>query len=443
MSESNGLHSRRVALKALISIEKERSYANLALPSFLKESNLSVADKALVTEIVYGSIRLRGTYDKIIDSVSNRPVDTLDLEVREVLRMGAHQLLNMRVASHAAVDTAVTLTKQEINQSSSGFVNAILRKVSKFDFDQWVSNLGFTDKLDQLSIKYSHPRWILESYLERLGDMNRVEQECIANNKNPKVCVIGWPNEASQNELLESNLEFTPAPWVSSGVEIAGDPGEIPAIRGLRASVQDQGSFLVSKAFVDIPLENDDFWLDLCAGPGGKSALLDRWAQERNIGFVANEISPHRAKLMQRSTDSIILSDGLTPAFKEESFTRILVDAPCSGLGALRRRPDARWRKNQNEILDLVKIQIGLLEKASKLIKIGGILGYVTCSPHSSETIANADKFLAEHPNFTAIPAAQHFPIEMNLEESNSVQLWPGLHGTDGMFLAVFQRVSK
>jgi 16S rRNA (cytosine967-C5)-methyltransferase len=158
---------------------------------------------------------------------------------------------------------------------------------------------------------------------------------------------------------------------------------------------------------------------------------------------VANEISPHRAKLMQRSTDSIILSDGLTPAFKEESFTRILVDAPCSGLGALRRRPDARWRKNQNEIFDLVKIQIGLLEKASKLIKIGGILGYVTCSPHSSETIANADKFLAEHPNFTAIPAAQHFPIEMNLQESNSVQLWPGLHGTDGMFLAVFQRVSK
>jgi 16S rRNA (cytosine967-C5)-methyltransferase len=432
-----------VALKALISIEKERSYANLALPSFLKDSNLSVADKALVTEIVYGSIRLRGTYDKIIDSVSNRPVDTLDLEVREILRMGAHQLLNMRVASHAAVDTAVTLTKQEINQSSSGFVNAILRKVSKFDFEQWITNLGFTDKLDQLSIQYSHPRWILESYLTRLGDMNRVEQECIANNKNPKVCVIGWPNQASQVELLESNEDFSPAPWVDSGVEITGDPGDMPAIKGLRASVQDQGSFLVSKAFVDIPLENDDFWLDLCAGPGGKSALLDRWAQERNIGFVANEISPHRAKLMQRSTDSIILSDGLTPAFKEESFTRILVDAPCSGLGALRRRPDARWRKNQNEILDLVKIQIGLLEKASKLIKIGGILGYVTCSPHSSETIANADKFLAEHPNFTAIPAAQHFPIEMNLQESNSVQLWPGLHGTDGMFLAVFQRVSK
>ena len=190
MSESNGLQSRRVALKALISIEKESSYANLALPSFLKDSNLSVADKALVTEIVYGSIRLRGTYDKIIDSVSNRPVDTLDLEVREILRMGAHQLLNMRVASHAAVDTAVTLTKQEINQSSSGFVNAILRKVSKFDFEQWITNLGFTDKLDHLSIQYAHPRWILESYLTRLGDMNRVEQECIANNKNPKVRVI-------------------------------------------------------------------------------------------------------------------------------------------------------------------------------------------------------------------------------------------------------------
>ena len=443
MSESNGLQSRRVALKALISIEKENSYANLALPSFLKDSNLSVADKALVTEIVYGSIRLRGTYDKIIDSVSNRPVDTLDLEVREILRMGAHQLLNMRVASHAAVDTAVTLTKQEINQSSSGFVNAILRKVSKFDFEQWITNLGFTDKLEQLSIQYSHPRWILESYLTRLGDMNRVEQECIANNKNPKVCVIGWPNQASQAELLESNEDFSPAPWVDSGVEITGDPGDIPAIKGLRASVQDQGSFLVSKAFVDIPLDEDDFWLDLCAGPGGKSALLDRWAKERNIGFVANEISPHRAKLMQRSTDQIVLSDGLVPAFRAESFTRILIDAPCSGLGALRRRPDARWRKKKSEIQDLVNIQNGLLGEAKNLVKVGGLLGYVTCSPHPSETIENVNKFLLENPNFEAIPVVKYFPIGMNLTDSDSVQLWPGLHGTDGMFLAVFQRTSK
>ena len=187
MSDANGINSRRVALKALISIEKEHSYANLALPHFLKDSNLSAADKSLVTEIVYGSIRMRGTYDRIIDTVSNRPVQDLDLEVREVLRMGAHQLLNMRVASHAAVDTAVTLTKQEINQSSSGFVNAILRKISKFDFDQWITNLGFTDKLDQLAIQYSHPRWILESYFKRLGDITRVEEECIANNRNPKV----------------------------------------------------------------------------------------------------------------------------------------------------------------------------------------------------------------------------------------------------------------
>lgn len=443
MSESTGIQSRRVALKALISIEKERSYANLALPIFLKDSNLSVSDKALVTEIVYGSIRLRGTYDRIIDSVSNRPVQTLDLEVREVLRMGAHQLLNMRVASHAAVDTAVTLTKQEINQSSSGFVNAILRKISKFEFDQWVANLGFTDKLDQLSIQYSHPRWILESYLKNLGDITRVEQECVANNRNPKVCVIGWPNEATQIELLGTNEEFSPAPWVRSGVEITGDPGDIPAIKGLRASVQDQGSFLVTKAFVDIPIPGDEFWLDLCAGPGGKSALLDRWATDRKIGFLANEISPHRAKLMQRSTQKIVISDGLLSSFKKDSFTRVLVDAPCSGLGALRRRPDARWRKKESEIQDLVVTQSGLLDNASKLIKIGGILGYVTCSPHPDETLENVKGFLLNHQDFIPIPIAQFFPNEMNLPDTLSVQLWPGLHGTDGMFLAVFQRVAK
>ncbi len=443
MSDSNGIQSRRIALKALISIEKERSYANLALPVFLKESNLSVGDKALVTEIVYGSIRLRGTYDRIIDSVSNRPVQSLDLEVREVLRMGAHQLLNMRVASHAAVDTAVTLTKQEINQSSSGFVNAILRKISKFNFEQWITNLGFTDKLDQLSIQYSHPRWILESYLKLLGDISRVEQECIANNKNPKVCVVAWPNQSTQAELLESNEAFTPAPWVGSAVEITGDPADIPAIRNLRASVQDQGSFLVAKAFIEIPIENDEFWLDLCAGPGGKSALLDRWATERKINFVSNEISPHRAKLMQRSTNKIVISDGLLPAFKQESFTRVLIDAPCSGLGALRRRPDARWRKQENEISELVKIQNGLLDRATQLIKVGGILGYVTCSPHPAETVENVEKFLINHTNFIQVPAAKYFPDEMDLPDNANIQLWPGLHGTDGMFLAVFQRVAK
>lgn len=443
MSDANGLDSRRVALKALISIEKEHSYANLALPHFLKESDLLVADKSLVTEIVYGSIRMRGTYDRIIDNVSNRPVQDLDLEVREVLRMGAHQLLNMRVAAHAAVDTAVTLTKQEINQSSSGFVNAILRKISKFDFDQWITNLGFTDKLDQLAIQYSHPRWILESYLKRLGDITRVEEECIANNRNPKVCVIGWPGRATQAQLLEGNESFAPAPWVDSGVEITGDPAEIAAIRGLQASVQDQGSFLVSKAFVDVPIEEDGFWLDMCAGPGGKSALLDRWAGQRNINFIANEVAPHRAKLVQRSTNKIVISDGLNLAFKESSFSRILIDAPCSGLGALRRRPDARWRKKESEIQGLVEIQKGLLASATKLIEEGGVLGYVTCSPHPAETIENVKWFLESYSEFIQIPVVEFFPTGMNLPESANVQLWPGLHGTDGMFLAVFQRVTK
>ena len=231
--------------------------------------------------------------------------------------------------------------------------------------------------MDQLSIQYSHPRWILESYLKQLGDIIRVEEECIANNKNPKVCVIAWPNQATQAELLGNNENFSPAPWVDSGVEITGDPAEIPAIKELRASVQDQGSFLVSKAFVDIPLESDEFWLDLCAGPGGKSALLDRWASQRGIDFIANEISVHRAKLMQRSTNKILISDGLIPAFRAESFTRVLVDAPCSGLGALRRRPDARWRKKESEIQELIDIQSGLLDNAGDLVKIGGILGYV------------------------------------------------------------------
>jgi len=181
----------------------------------------------------------------------------------------------------------------------------------------------------------------------------------------------------------------------------------------------------------------------MCAGPGGKSALLDRWAGERNINFIANEIAPHRAKLVQRSTNKIVISDGLDSAFKESSFTRILIDAPCSGLGALRRRPDARWRKKDIEIQGLIEIQKGLLVSAAKLIKVGGVLGYVTCSPHPAETIENVKWFLEGNQDFIQIPVGEFFPTEMNLPDSPNVQLWPGLHGTDGMFLAVFQRVAK
>lgn len=443
MSEKNGLHSRKVALKALIAIEKEKSYANLSLPSFLLASNLSIPDKAFVTELVYGSIRMRGTYDRIIDQVSSRAVNDLDVEVLEILRMGTHQLLSMRVADHAAVDTAVRLTKEEINQSSSGFVNAILRKISKSDLEQWLSLIGFTDKLDQLSIRYSHPRWILESYLQRLGDISLVEQECIANNNNPKVCLVSWPGEASVAELLKSNESFSMAKWVDCAVEITGDPAQLLPIKNGQAGVQDQGSYLVTKAFVEVPVQDDLFWLDLCAGPGGKSALLDRWATQKGIGFIANEISPHRAKLMKRATQKIVIGDGLNPSFKSESFSRILIDAPCSGLGALRRRPDARWRKNISQLAELVQIQRGLLTQGANLLSVGGVLGYVTCSPHPIETVENVSWFLNHFKNFEQISAVEYFPSQMNLPDTPSVQLWPGLHQSDGMFLSLFKRQSR
>jgi 16S rRNA (cytosine967-C5)-methyltransferase len=433
-----GFAARNLALRLLLEIEQNQSYANLVVPASLRESSLEGRDRNFVTELVYGTLRMQLLYDAVIVSAAKRSIRKIDSIPLNILRLTAHQLLTLRISAHAPVDSAVRLTVKNKSGSASGFVNAVSRRISEKSIEQWISELTMeSDECESLSIRFAHPRWIVEEYFQRLGNLELVVEELEANNRNPRVSAVIYPGENwSEESLADSEM----AQWVPEARLLHGNPEALPEIKSGTAGIQDQGSYLVARALFVARSQSPGLWVDLCAGPGGKAALFDRWAKEGKREFVGLEISEHRAALMKRVTKSIVVADGSRPPIPPKSAALVLLDAPCSGLGALRRRPDARLRKKQSDIAGLVALQRTLLQSAIELLIPGGVLGYVTCSPLKSETSDNREWVLANFEGMTSINARKLFPKDMSLPESEDVQLWPGAHGTDAMYLALFQK---
>ncbi|GAC1383831.1 MAG: transcription antitermination factor NusB [Marmoricola sp.] len=441
MSERRVSDPRLLAYRVLRAVDAEDAYANLALAAALRESTLSARDAALATELVAGTLRRRGTYEAILASLVDRP---LDAAVRDVLALGSHQLLSMRVAQHAAVTTSVTLARSAIGHKVTGLVNAVLRKVAARSLEQWLEHLDA-----DAAVRYSHPRWIVDALAESYGGDPTAVLE--ADNEPPRVCLVARPGLCSVDELLEVPGS-TRHPTSPLAVELAGgDPGQIPAIREARAGVQDAGSQLIALALGAAEVEKGpETWLDLCAGPGGKAALLGALATERGAYLVANERAPHRAELVAQAMRALppgraaaITGDGTRPAWRRDAFDRVLVDAPCSGLGALRRRPESRWRRQPSDITDLVPLQRALLTTAIESTKPGGVIGYATCSPVLAETVEVVRAVVAARDDVTLEDAPALVPwIEdaacASLPEA--LQLWPNVHRSDAMFLALLRR---
>jgi 16S rRNA (cytosine967-C5)-methyltransferase len=436
-----GFATRNLALRLILEIEENQSYANLVVPASLRDSAFEDRDRNFVTELVYGTLRMQLLYDAIIESAAKRPVRKIDSIPLNILRLTAHQLLSLQISAHAPVDSAVRLTVRNKAGSASGFVNAASRRISEKSIEQWISELtvGVSD-LESLAIRFAHPLWIVEEYFLRLGNLELVKSELEANNRNPRVSAVIYPGKVwSQESLAESEM----SQWVPEARLLHGNPEALIEIKAGAAGIQDQGSYLVAQALLGAFAgckSTPGVWVDMCAGPGGKAALLDRWAREQGRTFLGLEISEHRAALMRRVTDAIVVSDGRKPPLALECAALVLLDAPCSGLGALRRRPDARLRKKSNDIPGLVALQRNLLQSAISLLAPGAILGYVTCSPLARETIDNRDWVLTNFPEMVSIKAKEFFPKEMDLPDSSDVQLWPGAHGTDAMYLALFQK---
>ena len=440
---SGGLSPRRVAFDVLRQVSGEGAYANLALAKRLTRAGLETRDAAFVTELVAGTCRLRGTYDAIIESASGRGLKTMQPAVVDLLRLLAHQALGMAVPARAAVAATVGLARDTVGQRVTGLVNAVGRRIAAHDLQEWVELLSEgLDETDRLAIRTHHPRWIVAAY-EKVLQENEVAQALEANNLAPRPTLVMRPGLAEVEELAPA----IPTVYSPFGAVLEGAPGDLAAVREGRAGVQDEGSQLVCLALTRVEAPSGP-WLDLCAGPGGKSALLAGLARQRGEHLVANEVAAHRAKLVEQAlavyppgTASVICSDGRDPepVRRHAPFARIMVDAPCSGLGALRRRPEARWRRTPADLAELVSLQRALLETATGLLVPGGVVAYVTCSPHADETAAIVEAVLAGNPDLEPLEAPATLPEVPGAARGGYVQLWPHRHGTDAMFLALLR----
>ncbi|MEP7092147.1 MAG: transcription antitermination factor NusB [Nocardioidaceae bacterium] len=449
--------AREAAFDVLAAIRGKDSYANLVLPPLLRSRGITGRDAAFATELVSGTVRREGTYDAVIAARLDRQLRQVDPAVLDALRLGAHQILAMRVPAHAAVGTTVDLVRAKVGHGPAGFVNAVLRKVAAHDLAGWVRRVApdpASDPVGFASVAFSHPRWVVSALAGALSDgpggaSGELDDLLAADNEPPKVTLVAWPGLSSVEELVAAG--GTASERSPYAVQLgSGDPGGIPAVAERRAGVQDEGSQLVALALAGAPLEGPDVrWLDMCAGPGGKSALLAALAGERGARLLAAERLEHRASLVASATRragegllGVVVADGTRPAWRDGGFDRVLVDAPCSGLGALRRRPEARWRRQSSDLDQLVPLQRALLTSALAAVRPGGVVGYVTCSPVLAETSGVVAAVLDGRDDVRLEDATSLFPGLEDLAGPlpGTVQLWPHRHGTDAMFLALLRR---
>ena len=440
--------ARRVAFDVLRAVSERDAYANLVLPRLLAERGITGRDAAFATELAYGTCRARGVLDAVIADAAGRPVEQIDPILLDLLRLGTYQLLRTNVAEHAAVSTTVEQAAAEFDSARAGFVNAVLRAVTRHDEAAWVARLAppaDTDPVGHIAFTHAHPRWIAQAFADALGaDAGELDAALAADDARPAVHLAARPGAISAAELAESAGgvvgRYSPYAVYLQG----GDPARVPAIRDGVALVQDEGSQLVARAVTMALLTGEDGgrWLDLCAGPGGKTALMAAIAAQQGASVTAVEPNAHRAALVERNVEGlpveVLRVDGRQSGLAPGGFDRVLVDAPCTGLGALRRRPEARWRRTPADIPVLTKLQRELLAAAVTLTRPGGVVVYATCSPHLAETVGVVSDAVRRH-GLTTLDTRPLFDPADRLGPGPFAQLWPHRHGTDAMFAAALR----
>lgn len=433
---------RLTAYDVLKAVRVDGAYANLVLPGLLTERRLSGRDAALATELAYGTLRAQGQLDVILQACVDRPLAQVDPPVLDVLRLGAYQLLRTRIPPHAAVSATVDLARTILSAGPASFTNAVLRKVAAQPLPDWLAQLAPSDPMAAIALETAHPRWVAQAFADALrGDKAQTRSALIADDLRPAVHLVA--RRMTRDQLLEE-AGGESGPWSPLAVRLreGGSPRDIKAVRNGRAAVQDEGSQLMALAVGNLELDGPDrLWVDLCAGPGGKAALLQVLADARGARLLALELQPHRAALVARSgVGAVVTADARRPPLADGCVDRVLLDAPCSGLGALRRRPEARWRRQPSDLPGLTALQGELIDAAVALLRPGGVLAYVTCSPHLAETQVPVLDALRRHPQLRQLDARPLLPGVPELGDGPGVQLWPHLHGTDAMFLAALQK---
>ena len=416
--------SRSLAHQLLMSVETDGVYPNILLPKMLASSGLDKKDRGFLQELAYGCMRMQIQYDAIIGAMTD--TKKLDTDVLIALRLALHELVNMRTGDHAAVDQYVELTKT-FKPKASGLVNALLRRFTR-EKEQLVAE-ATRDGAD-LEALYGHPRWIIDALAasRELDGASNVVSLLEINNKSPRPQMVALPPTS-----IPEGADALPLS------EIGFEPKEEEVSENYR--YQDQGSQLVTQ--IATKASQNGRWLDMCAGPGGKASLLASIAKQRDSTLTAIELYPHRAKLVSDSLkgfdNTTVHTADATSFGYQDKYELVLIDAPCTGLGALRRKPESRHNKQPAQLQELNKTQRALLDTASSLVVPNGIVAYITCSPVIEETTAVARWFLDAHDDFVLLPWHDYSDAGAN-KNRKTLQLWSDIHNSDCMFLALFQK---
>lgn len=450
---------RQLAWHLLKRVWADGAYANLAWEDILATSKRSAQEKASATHLAYGTLRYTGLFDALLTQVSGRSTDSVSREVWWVLQIGCFQWFQTNTPAHAVVNESVRLVQAIGQHRASGLVNAIMRKVIARPAADWLTVLteGITDPHERLGLRYAHPVWMVKALEDALAEMDEPDstaeiESLLASHNTPVL-----PTLALLPGYAERRPGDIPTRYSPFGVALeGGSPGDDDRVRQGVARVQDEGSQLAALVVTDWEaLPPGARLVDLCSGPGGKSAILYARALQAGASLTAVEIAPHRATLVAQAVRPLLRSDNPVELLtgdarevlrhREESFDRVLLDAPCTGLGALRRRPEARWRKTPDDLNALVDLQRSLLGHAATLLAPGGVLVYVTCSPLVEETTeqiqwlaqTRGDLEVLDTPAILARIVDRDIP---GARRGNAVQLWPHRHGTDAMFIQALRR---
>lgn len=447
----NSGNARETAIIILDKVLSEKAYSNLALKHGLENSNLSRVDKALVTEIVNGSLKNLIKLDYIIGQFVKTNVSKLDKHVEDILRTGIYQIMYLdRIPDSAVCNEGSNLARKYSNEGAVKFVNGVLRNVSRNK-----ESIQFPDKIKEplryLSVVYSHPIWIVEKWLGEFG-FEFTEQLLIANNKVPNFTIrvnsLKTDRESLMKILDQEGIEYGEGIYNEEALYIKGTSAieNKSSFRQGLYQIQDESSMLVGRVLDPKP---GDLVIDICSAPGGKTTHAAELMENKGR-IIARDVYQHKLDLIQQNCKRLGINIVETEIFDAKELDRklvgkvdkVLLDAPCSGLGVLRRKPDMKLKKTPDNFDELNKLQQQMLSKAAEYVKPQGVLVYSTCTINKSENIKVIEAFLRNREDFYLEDLSKLLPenLESNTKTKGYVEIFPNIHGIDGFFIARLRR---
>lgn len=436
---------RNTALNVLMKIEQDNAYSNIALNNAIRENKLSGVDSSFVSALVYGVLERKITLDYIIKQYSKIPLKKIELKTKMILRLGILQLLFMdKIPESAAVNESVNLAKKHKLQKSSGFINGILRSITRSEEKYRLPDKS--DKVLYYSVKYSAPQELVKLWINSYGELN-TEQLLKSLGGRPKICARVNTLKSDKNsliaELAKENVKAEEIPFLENAVSLTetGSIERLSAYKSGKLHIQDASSQLCVDFLSPKPRE---VLLDICSAPGGKSFTAAQYMCDRGKIFAC-DLYDHKLKLISDGAKRLgihsivtLKRDGASSDVSLPLADKILCDVPCSGLGILSRKPEIRYKDNLITA-DLLELQYKILCQSAQYLANGGRLVYSTCTLNPAENNKNARRFLEEHPDFYGVKLSLPPQINRAIDENDyEITLMPHTSGTDGFYIAVF-----